>query len=231
MKGTLYGVSIGPGDPELMTLKAVKIINKCEIIAVPQTKGENTMALSIAEKVCDLRNKTIVYLDFFMTRDKKLLYESHKEIAEKLYPYLENEKSIAFLNIGDISVYSTFSYIAELLEDNGFIIEVCPGVTSFCAAAAVIKKPLVQGEQALIVMPSSNRDFELLLSSSGTKVIMKSNKNIEDIKQKISENGSLDDFYGIENCGLKNQRIYKSIADIKESCGYFTTIIINSKQN
>ncbi len=221
MNGTLYGVSVGPGDPELITLKAVRIINECEIIAVPRTKGENTLALEIVRNVCDISQKEILYLDFLMSEDRQVLQKRHNEIAGTLLPYLENGKNIAFLNIGDVSVYSTFSYIADIIKENGGQISVCAGVTSFCAAAAEMGEPLVQGKNPLVIMPSSCADFEKLLYADCTAVIMKSGRNSADIMDKLSKKG-FSNINAVCDCGLDTQKIYRGMENIPDKCGYFT---------
>lgn len=102
MSGILYGVSVGPGDPELMTIKAVKAIEKCEIIAIPKTKQNNTLAYDIASGVCDMKDKTLLYVEFLMTRDKILLKARHREIANQIKSYLDIGQDVAMLNLGDI---------------------------------------------------------------------------------------------------------------------------------
>lgn len=221
MSGTLYGVSVGPGDPELITLKAVRIINECGVIAVPRTKGENTLALEIVKDVCDISHKEIVYLDFLMSADKQVLQKRHNEIAGMLLPYLESGKDIAFLNIGDVSVYSTFSYIAAIIKENGVRISVCAGVTSFCAAAAEMREPLVQGKNPLVVMPSSCTDFDKLLESDCTAVIMKSGRDSGDIREKLCKKG-FENVNAVCDCGLDTQKIYRGVENIPDKCGYFT---------
>lgn len=225
MNGILYGVSVGAGDPELLTLKAVRIINSCDVIAVPRTKGENTLALDIVRQSCDVERKEILYLDFLMSRDKKLLEDRHNEIAEQLIPFLKDGKNIAFLSIGDISIYSTFSYIAEIIQSYGIDVEICAGVPSFCLIAAETKRPLVQGKEPLIVIPYSCKEFDTLIKSSGTKVIMKGGKNISAIKEKVTGNNA----YAVCSCGLPDEKIYQSLEDMPDNCGYFTTIIVESQ--
>jgi len=217
MNGILYGVSVGSGDPELLTLKAVRIINSCSIIAVPRTHGENTLALDIVKQVCSLSNKEILYLDFLMSHDRNLLENRHRKLAEKIIPYLEAGKNTAFISIGDISVYSTFSYISDIIVKSGFECEVCPGITSFCAVSARIKKPLVLGNNPLIIMPSSCDDFESLSKYNCTRVIMKSGRNTSKLRESLGEN-----VFAVENCGLPDEKIYNGIP---EESGYFTTII------
>ncbi len=227
--GNLYGVSVGPGDPELMTLKAVRIINSCEVLAVPRTGGKNTLALEIVRGVCDISQKDVVYLDFPMTSDKKMLDEMHIKSADMLLKYLKSGKNIAFVNLGDIAVYSTFSYIAEIIRKNGIAIEYCPGVTSFCAAAALAGKPLVQGKKPLVVMPSSCENFGKMLGNDCTAVIMKSGKNLSYSLSELKKSG-YDNVYAVCDCGLKTQNIYKELENIPDSCGYFTIVTASRKE-
>lgn len=223
MNGKLYGVSVGPGEPELITLKAVRIIEKCGVIAVPRTKNENTLALDIASNVCDVSGKEIVYIDYKMCRDKSVRERLHRETAERLAVILSSGKSIAFLNIGDVSVYSTFSYIAELISEQGYCTEYIPGVTSFCAAAAAVGKPLVCGEKPLVIIPAASDELDGLLKSSGTIVIMKSSAASEKVMESLSgRNG-----YAVSECGLPGEKIYRSIEELPTDCGYFTTIIVS----
>lgn len=221
LRGILYGVSVGPGDPELMTLKAVRIIEKCAVIAAPITHSENSAALSIVEKICNLSGKIVRKPRFTMSRDRDVLAESHLRIAGELSEYLDGGSDVAFITIGDISVYSTFWYIARILMERGYEAEICAGVTSFCAAAAVVKKPLVLGSEPLMVLPASCAELEELCDVRGTKVIMKSGRSVSNIRGKL--NGK--SVYAVENCGYENQRIFGSLDEIDDDSGYFTTII------
>lgn len=213
MKGKLYGVSTGPGDPELMTIKAVKIIENCPVIAVPRTAGKKHIALDTASQVCDLSGKEIIFLDSEMSKDPDVCEKAHERAAEHIAKALESGKDTAMLNIGDISVYSTFSYIAEKVAALGYEYEVCPGVTSFCAAAARLKVPLVQGNEPLVLIPSEN-----CKDANTTFVLMKRARNL--VKTLES-----DEIYAVENCGLENERSYSSADEIPLEIGYFTTII------
>lgn len=223
--GILYGVSVGPGDPELLTIKAANIIGKCGIIAVPQTKGENALALSIAEQAVDISAKEIVYLDFLMTKDEEKLKANHRESAEKLAVYLEKGENVALLNIGDISVYSTFSYIMDIILTMGYQSVMCPGVTSFCAAASAAGIPLVSGAETLTVTPGQNPRLSGILEEGGTKVIMKSGRSFSEVKQTILAGRPEAEVTIVENCGLKNEKIYRGL-DGDEEHGYFTLFIV-----
>mgnify|MGYP000949113342 FL=1 len=110
-KGKFYGVSVGPGDPELLTLKAKKILEKCSIIAAPVTGSGNMLALTIVEGAVDLSQKSIILLNFLMTADEAKLAASHQKEAKKVMDQLEKGMDVAMLNLGDVSIYSTFAYI------------------------------------------------------------------------------------------------------------------------
>lgn len=220
--GKLYGVSTGPGDPELMTLKAVKIIEKCGVIAAPKTGAEKTLALDIASQAVDISGKTVITLDMPMTHDREELARSRYDAACRIAEYLKKGEDTAMLNIGDVSIYSTFSYVAEEVRKMGFETEAAAGVPSFCAAAAELGISLTEGHQPLTVIPAQNKNAAGLLSSDGTKVIMKSGKKLSEIKELLKESAGT--VCAVENCGLPGQKIYRSLDEINE-CGYFTLII------
>jgi sirohydrochlorin cobaltochelatase len=115
--GILYGVSVGPGDPELITVKALRTMEKCPVIAVPRTGGTKTLALDIARQAMDLSGKEILYLDHRMVRDADTLRAQYREDAAILTEYLQQGKDVALLNLGDVSVYSTYCYIAEEVKN------------------------------------------------------------------------------------------------------------------
>lgn len=230
MNGKFYGVSVGPGDPELITIKAINIIKKCDIIIVPQTKNENMLALSIAQKSVDMSDKIIVPIKFLMSHNIEKTQKNHEKSCEIIMKYLRQGHDTAMLNIGDISVYSTYSYIAEIIEKNGFETEMCAGVPSFCAAAARLKKPLVSRREVLIVAPGYSDELEKLITVSGTKVIMKSGKHIDRVKNLAEKYGMSDNAVIVESCGLENEKIHYGIDDTEN--GYFSLMIIkNPKEN
>ncbi len=226
--GILYGVSVGSGNPEHMTLQAVRILENCRVIAVPRTKSESTLALSIAEKVVDMSGKEIVYLDFLMTSDREKLNDNYDRIAEKLCLILEKE-DVSMLNLGDISVYSTFSYIAERVKKSGFEVKWCAGVTSFCASSCAVGKPLVSGSEILTIIPYGCESMTEKINSEGTRVVMKSGKNIGKMIDILSENGKLENTVAVENCGLENERIIKG-TELDDKTGYFAVLIVSDEE-
>ena len=222
MSGILFGVSVGPGDPELVTIGAVKAIKECRVIAVPRTKGESSLALSIAEQAVDLLKKKIVFYDFPMSRDRNEWEMSQGQAAEDICSRLSSGESVAMLCLGDISVYSTFSYVAERVKQRGFICRWIPGVTSFCAAASVCGSSLVNGNEPLIVIPASADNFDELMALSGTKVIMKPRVISERLRTVLESRP----FFAVSNCGMPDEKIYTDINDVPVNGSYFTVFIV-----
>ena len=227
--GKLYGVSVGAGEAQLMTLKAVDIIERCGVIAVPRTGGRNTLALSIAEGVCNLSAKKVVYIDFPMSRDETVLSDNYARAAELLCSELES-CDVAMISLGDISVYSTFSYIAERVRIPGFDVEICAGVTSFSAAAALLGKPLCLGRQPLHIIPYDCEELEEMLDLKGTKVIMKVGKYSAELVELLRKKGLAEQTAVAVNCGLPDEKLYESCADIKDDIGYFTVFIVKDEE-
>ncbi|MGN1088920.1 MAG: precorrin-2 C(20)-methyltransferase [Huintestinicola sp.] len=227
-KGTLYGIGLGPGDPELVTVKAARLIERCSVIALPDSGGENHPALDIVSKLCDLNKKTVTELYLPMTRDNRKLLECRKNAAEKICAVLEKGTDIAFPNIGDVTLYSTFSYIAEIVESMGYETEYVPGIMSCSAAAAALKRPLAKGNEPFVIIPARCKNMEELLKMHGTKAIFKSGKSIAEVMKAVKENSGNAVVGAVENCTLHNERIMYSADEIDESCGYFTVILIDS---
>lgn len=222
--GTLYGVSVGPGDPELLTLKAVRRIRQCSVIAVPRTKGSNTLALDIASQAVDLREKRILYLDQLMSTDQEAMQQRYAENAELLFRELSNGIDVALLNLGDVTVYSSCAYLMDLLSRRGVSCEMLPGVTSFCACAALLGQSLAEWDQALHIFPGSYEDLEKALDMPGGKVLMKPARALPRIRDIIVKKGLQDQTSVVSDCGLPTQRIC-SIMD-EEIHSYFTMILI-----
>lgn len=227
MTGILYGVSIGPGDPELLTIKAVKAIQSCNVIATPITSGEKTLALDIAKGAVAIEGKEIITLPFIMTRDKEILAKSHREIADTIEKKLDMGEDIAFLNLGDISVYSTFAYIMDILLKDGYTVKMIPGVTSFCAVASTLNIGLTQMNKPIHIIPSSSGiSLEEALDLEGTKVLMKAGKAMAQVKSTIVNKGLQEKAQLVQNCGLPNEIVCKDITTASDDTSYFTTIIV-----
>lgn len=223
MKGTLYGVGVGPGDPELMTLKAVRLIRENMIIAVPGADPKETVAYKIAvQAVPELAEKELLPIYMPMTHDPEELERNHAKGAKSLEEVLDQGKNIVFLTLGDPCVYSTFSYLQKRVEKDGYHTELVSGITSFCAAAARLNIPLSEWNEQLHVVPAVHR-LDSTLNESGNYILMKSGKKMNQVKEILAQSGR--DVLMVENCGMENEHIYRSVEEIPDDAGYYSLII------
>ena len=223
MKGTLYGVGVGPGDPELMTLKAVRLIRENMIIAVPGADPKETVAYKIAvQAVPELAEKELLPIYMPMTHDPEELEKNHAKGAQTLEEVLDKGKNIVFLTLGDPCVYSTFSYLQKRVEKDGYPTELVSGITSFCAAAARLNIPLSEWNEQLHVVPAVHR-LDSTLNESGSYILMKSGKKMNQVKEILAQSGR--DVLMVENCGMENEHIYRSVEEIPDDAGYYSLII------
>ena len=225
-KGTLYGVSIGPGEPELITLKAMNIISNSRYIATPHTGTGASLALSIVSQAIDLSDKEIMKLEFPMTKDKDILAKSHEEAASAIADVLDTGNDVAMLNLGDVTIYSTFAYTMDKLLEKDYNVEVIPGVTSFCASASKLKIGLTTMNEPLHIIPATGIDLREALQMPGSKVLMKIGKSMPKLIEVLKELNLEDNVYAVENCGLENEKIYNNLDEFDGKMGYFTIVIV-----
>lgn len=227
MIGKLFGVGVGPGDPELLTLKAIRIIKESTVIAVPSEIKEESVAYKIVKQIIpDLDQKTIIEISMPMTKDLIILENSHKSGADKIIKYLKEGENVAFLTLGDPTVYSTYIYLHKIVGNMGYETQIISGITSFCAVAARLNNGLVEGAEELHIIPSSY-GIEEALQYKGTKVLMKAGKKIKEIKSRL--NDSEYSVSMVENCGMENEKIYTSVEEINENAGYYSLLIVKEK--
>lgn len=226
-KGTLHGVSVGPGDPELMTLKAVRCIEQCPVLAAPQTAAGRMLALDIAKGAVDVSGKIILPLHFAMSRDPEVLKASHAAAADAIRAHLDAGRDVALLNLGDVSIYATYGYLEEILTAQGYAAVRIAGVPSFCAAAARLGQSLTGGmEQPLTIAPG--RHVEQVLAAPGAKVLMKTGHHLPKMLDVLRERGLLANSAMVCNCGLPDEAVFPTLTDYDpaQDAGYFATILV-----
>lgn len=224
MKGKLFGVSVGPGDPEYMTLKAIRTIERCPVIAAPRTDGKCSVALEIARGALSMENKEILFLDFLMSRDETRTGARNGKLAALLAGKLEQGLDVAMLNLGDASLYASYCAIRRHIAAMGYETQTIAGVTSFCASAALLQVSLTSPRLPLRILPGDYGGLEAELGAPGTKVIMKSGKELEAVKQALKNSRVYERAKMVVNCTMPGEAAYQSL-DGAEG-GYFTTIII-----
>ena len=171
--GTFYAVSVGPGDPELLTLQAVRVLENTPVIAAPQTASGQMLALDIARGAVDLTGKSVLPLRFTMSHDAAVRAESYRAAASAVEAELRQGRDVAMVNLGDVALFATAYYIFAEIERDGFPARMLPGVTSVAAVAARLGQSLTEMEQPLHILPASC-DLDAALALPGTKVLMKS---------------------------------------------------------
>lgn len=227
MQGKLYGVGVGPGDPELLTLKALRLIKENEVIAVPGKEIQASVAYQIVKGAYEeLDEKTLIPVAMPMTKDPQVLKANHDKAADQVESYLKEGKNVVFLTLGDTTVYSTYLYVHKRILERGYEAEIVSGITSFCAVAARLNMGLVEADQPLHVIPATYKAQEMdeILELPGTKVLMKTGKKMKQVKESIEKSGQK--AVMMENCGMPSEKIYRSAEEIPEDSGYYSLIIV-----
>lgn len=230
-KGKLFGIGVGPGDSELLTLKAAKILKKIPVICSPRSAPDKkSIALSIVnpiiEKRKDLEDLTVLEPVFPMTEDPLTLEKHWDDASELIAKFLDKRIDVAFITLGDPSIYSTFSYVQKRLE-NSYFTEVIPGITSFSACASSIKKPLVEKDDVLIVIPKISDNLETLMENGDTITLMKTSRNKKELENKINHQIRDKEIFSVENCTMENEKIINGFSQNKP---YLSTTIIKFKK-
>ena len=227
MKGIAYGVGVGPGDPELMTLKAIRLIKENDVIAVAGKDARESVAYKIAvQAVPELAEKELVPVYMPMVKDRKLIDAEHRKGAELLKTYLDRGENVVFLTLGDPSIYCTFSYIQHYLEADGYPVELVSGIPSFCAAAARLNLPLAEWDEPIHIVPAVHKT-EDRLEQDGNYVLMKSASHMKEVKALLLSSGRK--VSAVVNCGMENEAVYHSAEEIPDDAGYFSLIIAKEK--
>jgi precorrin-2/cobalt-factor-2 C20-methyltransferase len=155
-------------------------------------------------------------------KDRELLEKSHRLAADTIEKHLDEGKNVVYLTLGDSTIYCTFSYIQHILEADGYEVELISGITSFCAAAARLNIPLTEWNEPLHVIPASH-STDGKLDLTGTYVLMKSASRMKETKEILIRSGR--EVGCVENCGMKNEKVYYSAQEIPDDAGYFSLII------
>ena len=214
-----------------MTLKAVRLIRENEVICVPGKVPQESVAYKIAAgAVPEISEKELVPLDMPMVRDPDELARKHRQAAEFIEYYLDKGQNVVFLTLGDPTVYCTFTYLQKLIEGDGYQTRYVSGIPSFCAAAARLGIPLCEWDEPLHILPASHKTGDDLVLS-GNYVLMKSGTRMTEVKEMLLRSGRT--VSAVENCGMENEKLYRSAGEIPDDAGYFSLIIAKEpeKQN
>jgi precorrin-2/cobalt-factor-2 C20-methyltransferase len=233
--GTLYGIGVGPGDPEWLTVKAVRLLSACRHVCVPKPRdAAESVALEIARP--HLRADAVIHqTTFLMTSDPALLRQSHRRAAEEVLAVLSTGEDCCFLTLGDALLYSTYIYLLRELRElcPAVHIETVPGITAFSAAAALTNFPIGEGKQPVTIVPASD-DFAALrraLDGGGTVVLMKVGARLQQVLDELAGRGLTGRAVFVSHAGMAQQRIETDLTklrDVPEQVGYLSIMIIQA---
>ena len=214
----LFGIGVGPGDKELLTLKAVKILGSCDVVVAPSAmKGGKSIALETAEDYIKEDAEVIIkYFPMGGEEQEEKIYEAFKVIEEKLQAGMD----VAFLTIGDPFVYSTYIYLLKYILEQGYNTETVAGITSFCACARLAGEPLVIGNEPLLIVPADRLDA---VKDEKYLVIMKVYKLEEEVVNFLEDKGF--QYVYIKRAGREGQEIIRDKEEIKKQKEYMSLII------
>ena len=234
MKGKLYGIGVGPGDPGLMTIRAKELLDGAQVIAYPVKKpGEDGTALEIIKQKMDISGKEVVELLFSMNPDDEVRKRCRAENIDRICGMLDQGKDIAMITLGDVAVYSTYMYLDREVRDRGYETEVVPGIPSFCHGAAKAGLPLMIGEESLAVLSMAKHDIgkvEKAVDCIDNIVIMKAFASIREIADMMGRKGiPLSNATVMSNIGMEDE--YVGPLETDRKYGYFTTVLIKKKVN
>ena len=226
--GIFYGIGVGPGDPELLTMKAIHAMEQVDVVIAPKTeKKEGSVAFSIAEPYLK-KDVEIVYQVFPMVRNFSESPEAWVQNKEEILSLLRQGKSVAFLTLGDPMFYSTYIYVYRLLEQENVRIETIPGVPAFAAIGSRLGYPIVEGNDILSIIPATatREKMEKALEVSDNVVLMKVYHNFPEIVELLEQNHMAKHAIMVSRCGLDDERRIDDIgAHKEEEVNYLSTIL------
>jgi precorrin-2/cobalt-factor-2 C20-methyltransferase len=218
----LYGIGVGPGDKELLTLKAVRIIESCSVIVAPSgMAGGRSIALETAKEYIKKDSEVIVkHFPMGGEEQEGKIYDAFNTIEDRL----KNGKDVAFLTIGDPFVYSTYIYLLKYIEEMGYETETIPGITSFCACASLAKEPLVIGDEPLLILPGDKINT---IKDEKYVVVMKVYKLEEKVLNTLEEKGF--NYVYVKRAGRDGQEVLRNREEILNNREYMSLIIANKR--
>lgn len=231
--GILYGIGVGPGDPELITLKALKVLQRTPYIFAA-TSSRNTYSLALDIVRSHVHEAQIEKLPFPMSRDLEILQEAWDENARRVLAVLARGSDAAFITLGDPLTFSTFGYLLRTMKhfDPAVRIITIPGITSYHAAAALIHTPVSEGEESFLVVSGSLGAAKLreVIDTTDNIILLKTYRHLDSILATLDEMGLTDQAVCISRCGLEGETVVHDVRRLKgQSIPYLSMIIIKKK--
>lgn len=225
-----YGVGVGPGDPGLLTLKAIEVLQRVDVIAIPKSRlDRESVAWQIAGKHCR-PGAVCLEIELPMTLEQHVVKQAWRSGSEAILKEIRNGKTVAFVTLGDASLYSTYSYLLtgireELAEEE---IETVPGITAMSAAAARLNIPLATGDEPLIVLPSAERVNDYLAYPN--LVLLKVSRRLPELAVELKK--ARREAFLLTRVGQKEEKISKlsdKAAETEDKIDYLSLILVKQE--
>lgn len=235
-KGCLYGVGVGPGDPELLTLKAVRVLQSVDVVVAPQAEtSDESLALAVVRDCLDLSSQELVYAPFSMGIETGGVEtdEAWGRAANAIAGHLKRGRNVAFLTLGDPMLYGSFIHVMEkvLKAVPDAPVEVVPGVSSISAAAAAALQPIVSHRERLAVLPSMYgvEDLRQVLAQFDTVVLMKVNRKAVEAVAQIEREGGLERCVFVRRATTEREKVVRSARELTpDDLDYFSMLILSA---
>lgn len=229
--GILYGISVGTGDPELITIKGLRLLQQASVVAFPAGVNQKPgIAQQIVSNWLKPEQQTLS-LHFPYVREEAVLLSAWQEAARQVWQYLQQGQDVAFACEGDVSFFSTFTYLAQTLQElySEVKIETVPGVCSPMAAASAFKIPLTTREQTLAILPAiyTLKELETALDWADVVVLLKVSSVYRQVWQILRERNLLQSSWIIEKASFPDQIIYGNLKQYPQlKLSYFSLLLI-----
>ena len=229
---TIYAVGVGPGDPELLTRKAERILRQADVVMAPvSTPGEASVALDIIREFLDENRQKIIVHQFPMTSDRSRLIPAWQEAAALMAEQVAAGRDVAFITIGDPLLYSTFIYLLNIFRSRypEIALQIVPGISSINTAAAVAGVPLAEAEEKIAIIPATAGLDAIIeaLAKFETVVLLKVKPLYSDILELIRQTGRTESTVFVERLGSVHQKVLTELSEMtRHSPDYLSLMIV-----
>lgn len=232
--GTFYGIGVGPGDPELLTVKAIRVLQKVpHIFAASSSKNDYSLAFQAVKEYLSPHAK-VYALPFPMTYNHQELEKAWRENCQLILDLLFKGEDVAFITIGDPLIYSTYIYLLRTIQAAcpEVRIQTIPGITSFQAAASTCNLPLVEGEESMAIVSGAQgvTHLEKTLDCCDTIVLLKTYRQMSEIIKTLEERSLHQSICYVSRCGFDDQQVVVGLTDLKNHTPHYLSLMIVKKK-
>ncbi|MGZ7210099.1 MAG: precorrin-2 C(20)-methyltransferase [Methanobacterium sp.] len=228
-KGKFIGIGVGPGDPDLLTVKAIKALNEVDVICAPKSKeSKPSLALSIVQGILDGTKSEYEILEplFPMIEDEEALQTHWNLASDLIMEKLDSGLDVAFITLGDPTVYSTFAYVYQRIKNHDYETSIIPGITSFTGCAASAKIALAEKDEIMVIVPKVDERLAQILEHGDTFVIMKTSRHSDLLEEIINNDKRNKEVISVQNCSMMDEKIFNGFSNKKK---YLSTTIVKFK--